>query len=834
MDTAKFAVLRRLFSRVLDEEPADRERMAAELCGDDQELARELVALVRADSDPSPGPVMIDTEPGATLSLVDPIGQSIAGFRIVRRIGSGGMGAVYEAVQTRPHRCVALKTLAVGLSSERAKRRFEDEAEILARLRHPGIAQVFEAGTWRVGSGEIPWYAMELVEGAKPVDRYVREAGLDARGIAVLVRDIGVAVEFAHRRGVIHRDLKPANVLIDRDGAAKVIDFGIARIVDTVELARQTRTGELLGTLAYMSPERLDGTESGAVTTADVYALGVILYELLAGRRPFDVDALPPSRALDVLLHTEPPALSRVAHDRAVPVELDWIVQRAMHRDPDRRYSTAASFVADLERFLAGQAVDAGPPSASHRLRVLMRRHRLAIGAAGVVLGAALVGAVVAAVGWARTAQAERSARREAVTLDEVNRFQQRILGGVYSSARGREVRLADLIDGAVADLDRESLSDPEVEVGLRVSMGISYMGLGLHDVAVREFDKANALIASAGIDPKGGRALAVRNNLGLSYGNLGRLTEAEVELRASLAGRLALYGADHEETAIARHNLSEVLHKLGNGAEALEQARAALDTFVRMEGEGSREAITARTSMALALASLGRIEQADATYERAYELARSELEPDHPARLATVNSYAAWLGKRGRNEEAVRLTGEVAEARTRVLGPSHPDTLIALNNLAVGQLNLGRAVDAETTLRRLIALRTVAGTVGGYDVIVTAQNLTSVVRRQGRLTEAEGMARELLDQARAELPADHWLIGIIGKELGTCLREAGRLDEAEPLLLGAHAALEAGFGATDGRVQKAVDELVALYEAMQRPDEAAKWRGRSRPAKGG
>ncbi|MCC6672665.1 MAG: serine/threonine protein kinase [Planctomycetes bacterium] len=828
MDTERFAALRRVFDAALDHAADARAGFVRASCGGDAALAEEVLALLDADTKASATVALVDA-PGQVLAAVhDLVGQDLAGFRILRRIGSGGMGTVYEARQERPSRLVAFKTLAVSLTSERARRRLEDEAEILARLRHPGIAQVLEAGTFQLGADRVPWFAMELVEDPRPIDRHVREAGSDARAIARLLVAVCAAVHSAHQRGVIHRDLKPANILVDRHGQPKVIDFGIARVVGAAT-ARTTRTGEILGTLAYMSPERLEQGQ-GEDTASDVYALGVVLYELLAGRPPFPIDGLPPARAIDVLRASEPVPPSRAGGPVAVPRELDWITLRAIARLPAERYASVAELAQDLERFLGDEPVAAGPPSATYRLRKLARRHRLALGAAAAVFLAVVAGAVVAAVGWSRVAEAERSARREADTLAQVNAFQERILRGAYSHVKGRDVRLADVVDAAAADLRDEPFADPAVEIGYRLSLGISFLGLGMLDRAEQEFLRARARIAADGAARHDAAAIAIGNNLGLLYEDLGRLDAAEAELRDSLARRVVRYGAQHRETALARHNLASVLLKRGATEEALALATEAAGVLQRASGAASAEAISALTSKAMALAAAGRMDEADAAFAAAHAAAEQHLHPDHPGRLATASSRAAHLRRRGRLEEFVRVTESIVAARERVLGPAHPQTLVALNNLAVAHMDRAEYPAAEATLRRIQAAREAAGIVDGFEYIATGQNLTVSVRRQGRAVDAEALASALRGKAERSLPSGNWLRGVVLKEHGACLRELRRHAEAEPSLLQAHAILSAAVGSADARTQKVVDELVLLYEATGRPAEAAQWAAR-RPA---
>ena len=451
--TARFARVRAVFDAALDVDPSQREAFVHNACAGDAALATDVLALLAANATDASASALLERAPQAMVETPTLHGTAIPGFRILRCLGRGGMGVVYEAVQDRPSRTVALKTLVGGFTNERARRRFEDEVELLARVRHPGIAQVLAAGTARCGNEDVPWFAMELVESPQPIDAWVAARGRDAAEVVALMRAVADAVHAAHQRGVIHRDLKPGNVLVDAHGRVKVIDFGIAGLLDGEVRARRTRTGELFGTLAYMSPERLEEGGGGLDTAADVFALGVVLYELLAGRTPFDLEALPPARAIDLLRSHDPPPPSQRAGTLRVPLELDWITGKAMARDPAQRYASVAELAADLERYARDEPVQAGPPSTTYRLRKLARRHRVALTIAGTVVAALAFAAVVATMGWVRVSAAEQRALREAETLAAVNRFQQRILRGAYGQAKGRDVRLADVVQAAAREL---------------------------------------------------------------------------------------------------------------------------------------------------------------------------------------------------------------------------------------------------------------------------------------------------------------------------------------------------------------------------------------------
>lgn len=828
----RYREVRRLFDTAIDLVPEARERFVRDETKGDEALAAEVLQLLRADADAAPLPAVV-REPGVLLGGPDLVGTSLGPFRLVRRLGEGGMGTVFEAEQERPHRRVAVKTLTSVFASARALRRFEDEIDILARLQHPAIARVLEVGTTTHGGRPLPWFAMELVDEPSPIDRHVRERGLGVPAILQLFRQVCGAVQFAHQRGVLHRDLKPGNVLVDGKGQPKVIDFGIARLTEDVDRARMTRTGELLGTLAYMSPERLELGAAADGVGDDVYALGVLLYELLAGRSPFPLDGLAPAPALDALRRHEPVPPSEIAP--RVAVELDWITQKAMAPAAER-YASVGELVADLDHFERDEPLVAGPASAAYRVRKLLRRHRVAIAVAATVFVALAAGLVVAAVGWRKVASAEQAAQQRARTLAAVNGFQERILSGAYSQARGRDVRIADVVDAAVADLDRQPFDDPRVQVGLRSSVGVSYLGLGLLAQAEQNFAAARATATAHGIPEDDPLSVALHNNFGLCFEEQGRLDLAVTELEASLAARRAAAAAgdatvgSDEQIAVAENNLVSVLLKLARASQALPLAEAALATFRRLHGEGAVATITAQNAFAMCLAALGRHDEAEREFAAALAAANSHLAPEHPARLSVVNERGNHQRQRGHPEEYTAAMQEIAACRERTLGPAHPRTLVARNNVAVSQMDRGDHAGAEATMRAILAAREAAGVTGGFDYVANGQNLTVCIRRQGRKEEAEAHAARIRELAERTCPAGNWLVGVVNKEHGACLRELGRFADAEPLLLRGAQILADAVGDADARTQKAIAELVLLYEAWPRPDELAKWRARQRP----
>ena len=378
--------------------PAEqRKAYLDEVCGQDHDLRREVENLLEV-----PTTAVGGTRSDAGPNALDPAnagrpevrsGGRIGAYRLVRVIASGGMGTVWEAEQENPHRRVALKVMRFGFAGPEDLSRFRYESEILGLLHHPGIAQVFEAGT-HVDETEVPYFAMEYIEGAKTILEYVRDRKLSVREKLELFLQVCDAVQHGHQKGVIHRDLKPSNILVDASGQPKIIDFGIARAATSETSGRtlQTRAGQILGTLQYMSPEQF-GPDSGLIDTrSDVYALGVVMYELLVGRSPYDLVGRPIHEAARIVNDEQPVRPGSV--DRALGGDLEWIVLKSIEKDRDRRYASASELAADIQRHLADEPVTAGPPSRIYKVRKFVLRHRFGVGASVLVVALLVSGLV--------------------------------------------------------------------------------------------------------------------------------------------------------------------------------------------------------------------------------------------------------------------------------------------------------------------------------------------------------------------------------------------------------------------------------------------------------
>lgn len=836
--TSSFHAVRQLFERALDIAAGERDAWLRAQAGDDEALLTEVSRLLEIDGNSATlldhGPAVPALEPEAGSSW---LGRTIGSFKLMAVLGRGGMGTVFEAEQERPHRRVALKVMRHGLGADSARARFEYEAEILARLQHPGIAQVYEAATFDDDGTEQPYFAMELIEGAQPLDDYAHGLELSEPAMLRLFGRVCEAVHHGHQRGVVHRDLKPANVLVDSTGQPKLIDYGIARAGGTEwQATLSSESDSVVGTLAYMAPEQLDHGGAAIDTRVDVYALGVILYQLLTRKLPIELKGLPLGKATDVIRNQEPPRVSLAMRPSLLTADLDWIVKKAMAKDPDQRYASAAALREDIERLLCGEPVLAGPPSATYRLRKFVRRNRVAV-IAGAMVALALIGGTIAtSIGWRRALAAEALAetrRQEAQdTADEmwqVAQLQFQLLG----SARGnKNIKLAEVIESWSDRLPNSPLSD-RTAAAMHAAIGASYYGLGLNDQALQEYERALERIGGREAEmPRATRI--VKAGHARVLGGIGHTKEAETMLREVLVLLAdSDYRASYEE-AVVRTTLGSLLLELRKFDEALEHFEYAIPRLDAIYGKGHFISIPARRGRGIALQGLKRDGEAAAAYAEVIALASTHLGEDDAETTAARNTYSVFLFHQGKFDEALEQFTALRARSERVAGAAHPQTARIASNQALCHERLERYPEAESIYREVLQARAQAGTPTELSDLITRFNLAVALHLQPGMDKREA-AIEVLDallvDAAEMLPDDNWRRAVFRQHRAIVLRKLERFAEAERELTVARGVLEAKLGLEDGRTLSNWRECVTLYENWGKPDEAAKWQAKL-PAK--
>ncbi|HIG74523.1 MAG TPA: serine/threonine protein kinase [Bacteroidetes bacterium] len=773
-----------LFLRLAEASPAERDdALAAE---PDPAVREAALALLRGHETESgvlddPLSVLRRKRDEAEARI---IGREVGPWRIVGRLGAGGMGAVYRAVRADGlyEREVALKLLAPGAmlaGGEWLARRLTAERRILARLEHPGIARLYDGGVSEEG---VPYLVMEYVDGA-PITAYADAHGLSVRARVALAARVCDAVAYAHQRLIVHRDLKPSNVLVGgppETPDVKLLDFGIAKLLDQDEGLTRTRAAL---TPAYAAPEQVTG---GEVTTAtDVYALGVLLYRLLAGRRPYDLagataahtervitaEVPPPPSVAAREARTEPPlptpaaasgaspALSPAARARALRGDLDTVVLRALEKEPARRYPTAQALGDDLRRHLTGLPVEARPATAAYRVGRFVRRHRVLAGAGLAVLAAVVSGAGLAL--W----QA-REARAEAARATAMQTFLVDMLAAANPEVgEGRDVRVADLLDQAAADLDSAFASQPEIRLTAHEHLGTTYYELGLLDEAVAQYRAALAL-AERTDGPRSLETARLQSYLATAYRELAAYDTADSLYSLALQTHRQRAGEQDLQTAAVLAEIGTLRYYTGDAEGSAEAHERVLAIEEALLPPGDPELVLTIGNLAVARTAQGREAEALALFERQVGLLRAM---DQPVTLANAlaNLGSSYFSG-GREEDAARVQREAVRLFREVLGDEHPSTAFGLSNYGSTLTALGRAADAEPLLREAVAIYRSASGERHPNVGFPLLNLAKALRDQGRLDEAERAAREAGDLFREGFGADHPVMERVTETLGT------------------------------------------------------------------
>ena len=829
-----WAEVRRIFEHVVELPPADRAAQLHVLCRNDADLRSEVERLLAQDS--STSAPAIDSPVNVQLALPDPTRlRQIGSYKLLRLLGSGGMGMVFEAEQQQPSRRVALKVLRTLVASESARRRFAYEAESLGRLSHPNVAQIHESGTWQdPDTGEqLPFFAMELVTDALPLTRFADARNLDLRARLRLVLQVCEAVQHGHQQGIMHRDLKPANVLVNDDGQIKVIDFGIARAIGAADEQRsaQTLNGQVLGTPGYMSPEQLDGDPARVDVRADVYGLGSTLYDLLVGHAPHDQSTDSLGQFLQRVRNQAPPRPSTVATAPvALPTEVDWLLLKALAAEPNERYATVSDLAADIRRFLAEQPLVARPPTRSYLLHKFVRRHRLPVAASVSVALALIIGTIATSLGWSRAVAAEELAdnrRQTAEQLADELAYLSELQGDILQGSRGdKNTLLVDVLERASTRLTRDPPQNDRVAAGLYTALARAFLDLGLTERSQQHFDAALQRIDDGPAMLR--TSILVRSNYARLLYELGQLDEAEQIRRKTLRQNIELYGEDHRHAAWGRLQLANVLQERAQYGEVITLMRRALPILQSDPQVESYQVTSALTVLANALARNGQPEDADRHYQAAIARATDDFGAEDPETLSIRNSHATLLLDTGRIEHAEPLFETLWHTLEHVRGPAHASTVRVATNYALCAEKRQAYADAERIYRQVLKVRKDAGAKLTISDLVTRFNLCVALHRQpgeAKLTAALTELDTLLDDATKMLPEDNWRLAVFRQHHGIALRKCARFGEAEAAFALARQVLEQRLGATNSRTQSNYEETARLYEEWGKPDVAKQWR---------
>jgi serine/threonine protein kinase len=654
----------------------------------------------------------------------------IGKYRIVRVVGQGGMGTVLEAEQEKPRRTVALKVIRPGLTTPSTLRRFEHESQMLGRLQHPGIAQVYEAGTADAGHGTQPYFAMEFIRG-RPLSAYVQANQLGTRDRLALMAKICDAVHYAHQKGVIHRDLKPGNILVDEIGQPKILDFGVARATDSdVQVTTmQTDVGQLVGTLAYMSPEQVVADPAELDTRSDVYALGVITYEMLAGRLPHNVSRKMIPEAARMIREDDPAPLS--TYNKIFRGDVETIVGKALEKEKSRRYGSAAELAADVRRYLQDEPIVARPASTTYQLQKFAKRNKGLVGGVIAAFVVLIIGTIVSislaiqanAARAAATAQRERAENNLHAAIGAVDKYLTNVSESPELKAHGLEPLRRELL-GTAKEFYEGFVQQKSDDPTLMRDLGSAYLRLGNidrelgnNDLAAESFGKALQIFDKLGDgatnDPTAVLdRLAINNNAALVYRDTGRTAEAERLFKnvLEMAKRLETESPDpalSASVANAYDNLGTMYLHLRRISEAEEAHKKAWEIRKKVY-ERQPDVLQYQNELAISGVNMGtlyamtdRPAEAEPYLNEAVALGQQLVEA-HPEVVAYENSLAASLNNLG---GVYTLLGDLAKSEAahrrslsirEKMAAEHPAVLEYIYRLASSYTNLGELAVRE------------------------------------------------------------------------------------------------------------------------------------------
>ena len=872
MDAARYKQLQTLFLGAAERPRAEQQEYLRAVCAD-EDIVAEVLAMLKEDA---PDDSLLDG--GVAQVAHDMLGQPppalgmpglFGPYRIGKLLGEGGMGLVYLATRDDIGGQVAIKILRDAWLSPARRERFIAEQKTLAQLNDPAIARIYDADTLPDGT---PWFAMEYIDGV-PLTEYGfrRECTVNER--LRLFRSACEAVRFAHEHAVIHRDLKPSNILVTTGGSVKLLDFGIAKQLASPDQPSWTRTGLRLMTPAYAAPEQIRGDQVGIHT--DVYALGIILYQLLTGRLPFDLSALSAGEAEKMILEQEPerPSLAAAcaaalpgAHARpnkASWADLDVLCLTAIHKDPQRRYRSVEALIRDIDHYLNGEPLEARPDTWRYRLGKFLRRNRRTVSVTALACVAVAAMAVYFTV---RLAAARNTAVAAVTRMQRVQQFMLNLFeGGDKQSGPAAGLRVVTIIDRGVKEAQALK-GEPEVQAQLFLTLGGISEKLGNLDQAeallIFSLERRKSLFGPG--RPEVGESMVA---LGLLRVEQARLDEAETLVRQGLERIAHASPRDDAARAKATAALGKVLTARGSYDKAI----PLLEEAVRLQSgagtppldlaaslkeladtqfyAGHHDICDALTRRALSihreslgerhplvaddLINLGAVQfvrghyvEAERLYRQALAINRPWYGDDHPETASTLSMLGRALVFQGRYDEGVKLSEQALAIQEHVYGPEHPKVANVLNELGTVALQHGKFDDAESRFRRMAAIYKSAYGERHYLYALALSNVASVYLARKQYSLAEPMFRDVVRRFSDALSPNDLNTGTARIKLGRALLGQKRYAEAEGHTLAGYNIMIRQTSSGVSWVQSARKDLITIYDALGQPQKAAEFRG--------
>jgi eukaryotic-like serine/threonine-protein kinase len=757
------------------------------------------------DSEPTAGAEEHSTEGASQSSRRTPV-TIIGHYHLLQKIGEGGMGEVWLAEQKEPvRRRVALKLVKAGMNTREVIGRFESERQALALMEHPAIAKVFDAGSTPDGA---PYFVMEYVAGV-PITEYCDNHRLSIKERLELFMHVCEGVRHAHQKAVIHRDLKPSNILVaevDGQAAPKIIDFGVAKALSQKLTAHTmfTRVGVLIGTPEYMSPEQALSSGEDVDTRTDVYSLGIIFYELLAGAPPIELRKVALDEYLRRLREEDPPKPSTkirtgdpatsselarrrqsepAALAKQIGGDLDSIALKALEKDRSRRYGSASDFAADIARYLKHEAVSAVPPSAAYRARKFASRHRW-----GLATACAFV-AVLTAASVISIRQSIR-ANREAAVAEAVNNFLRNDLLAQASPARQSsprtkpdpDLKVRTALDRAAASISGKLDKQPEVEAAIRETIGQTYLDLGLYPEARTQLERALELRRKLG-GAANPNTLRTISRIARAAYLQGKYTEAEALFGQSLPVQRRVLGAENADTLYSLGNLGSVYYLEAKYGQAEALMKEALEVRRRVLGPDNPETLASMANLALVYYMQGKYPQAEELHKQALDIQSRVLGPEHPDTAHTMSALAVIYYAESKYSQAEELDKQTLDIERRVLGPEHPETLYCMHNLAIVYYREGKYLEAEELDKQTLDIQRRVLGPEHPQVISSMNDLASAYYSEGKYAEAESLYSEALELQRRSVKPEDPLTLSITQNLANVYEAQGKYAPAEALL---------------------------------------------------